>query len=211
MATQDDQPRPDLDAAIDAVVPSLTAVSEQAAADSLRRVRLALADDVPARASVGAWRWAGATVAIAGALLVVAFSRQWSPVEPTRVARVDEVPRAARLLPRSSPASPGPTVTPPAPAAPGRTPRATPPRVRAASVPAASASAAPSTAPRPDPLVALQRAVQQIPEETWTAALAGARAPVATPDVSLAPIVLAPLETPPILDTLAEPLAPGEP
>ncbi len=50
-ATQDDQPRPDLDGAIDAVVPSLTAVSDEAAAASLRRTRIALAEAVDRRRS----------------------------------------------------------------------------------------------------------------------------------------------------------------
>ena len=44
MVTPDDQPRPDLDAAVDAVLPSLTAVSDDAAAASLRRTRVALAE-----------------------------------------------------------------------------------------------------------------------------------------------------------------------
>ena len=49
MAMQDDQPRPDLDAAIDAVLPSLTAVSDDATAASLRRTRLALSAHADAR------------------------------------------------------------------------------------------------------------------------------------------------------------------
>ena len=41
--TETDQPRPDLDAAVDAMLPWLTAVCDDAAAASLRRTRIALA------------------------------------------------------------------------------------------------------------------------------------------------------------------------
>jgi hypothetical protein len=75
-------------------------------------------------------------------------------------------------------------------------------RVRAASAPAAEA------ARRPDPLVALVRAVQAIPEDAWARGTAAAE--VVAPDVTIAPIAIAPLETPALADAPAEPIAPGE-
>jgi hypothetical protein len=214
MSTPNDQPRPDLDAAIDAVVPSLTAVSDDAAARSLRRSRVALADDWPVGAAIGAWRWAVPVVAMTVAVLVVLLRLSWSPVEEPRVANVGrpEAPASARP----------PTVPPPAPApaAPQGTP-GRPERVASAE-PAAPqpdrrrgravrATSVPADAPRPDPLALLVRAVGTISEKTWTEVLARAEAPLAVPDVSLAPIVVAPFETPAIAETPADPVAPGEP
>jgi hypothetical protein len=74
-------------------------------------------------------------------------------------------------------------------------------------------SAVPTTpeSSRSDPLVALVRAVQQIPEDAWQRSTALAAQPVSVPEVSFSPIDVAPLETPPIADVSAEPLAPGEP
>src|SRR5688572_10966748 len=89
---QDDQPRPDLDAAIDTVLPSMTAVSDDTAAASLRRTRITLADAAPARAGVGAWRWAAAAIAMTVGVLVVSLWRPQSPVEAPRVAIVERRP-----------------------------------------------------------------------------------------------------------------------
>ena len=73
--SETDQPRPDLDAAIDAVLPSLTAVSGEAHAASLRRTRLALADGRERLRSgwpASPWRWAlPPAVALAVALIAV--------------------------------------------------------------------------------------------------------------------------------------------
>ena len=64
---------------------------------------------------------------------------------------------------------------------------------------------------RPDPLIALVRAVQRIPEDAWQRSAALAAEPAAVLDASLSPIEVAPLETPPIVDVSVDPLAPGEP
>jgi hypothetical protein len=77
-----------------------------------------------------------------------------------------------------------------------------------------AATSVPTVAPvpaRPDPLVALVRAVQQIPEDAWQRSVARADSPVAIPDVPLVPIDVPPLDTPPLGDQVADPLAPGEP
>jgi hypothetical protein len=76
-------------------------------------------------------------------------------------------------------------------------------------VPAQNVHAA--AAPAPDPLIALTQAVQAIPEEAWQAAQARVHAPLTVPDVSIDPLIVPPLVTPPIPDASDAPLAPGEP
>ena len=61
-------------------------------------------------------------------------------------------------------------------------------------------------ATRPDPLVALVRAVQAIPEDAWRRGTAGV-----DESVSIDPIVVAPIETPSLPDLTSDPVAPGEP
>ena len=82
---------------------------------------------------------------------------------------------------------------------------------RRRSVPVQATSAVPTTpeSSRPDPLVALVRAVQQIPGGRL-AAQHGARrsSPYPSPKSSVAPIDVAPLDTPPIADASAEPARP---
>jgi hypothetical protein len=198
---QDDQPRPDLDAAIDAVVPSLTAVSDETAAASLRRTRLALAEAAPRRAGAGAWRWAVPAIAMTTALAAVLL---WQPRATIDAPRE----RTANALPSTAPAplqaaAPGPMpsiAVPPRPVRPQRLARAT--RVDATSAP-------PVGVPGPDPLIALTRAVEQIPEDTWRA-IARAQAPLSTPELEIAPIVVEPLVTPPIADAPAAPSAEGD-
>ena len=192
---QGDQPRSDLDTAIDAVVPSLTIVGDAAAADSLRRTRTALAEG-RREGGLGAWRWAiPAAVMLAAAIAAGAW---WATVDgPTVVIRDDPPPAAPGPLPAAPP-----RIVAVAP---------TPPRVhsthlaRPARVEATSTTRADDT-PRPDPLAALVRAVQEIPEDAWRASVARADTPVAVPDIDLAPI-----DTPPLGDVLVEPIAPGEP
>jgi hypothetical protein len=210
--TENDQLRPDLDAAIDVAVSSLTAVSDDAAAASLRRTRIALADAAPARDGLGSWRWG---LVAAAALIVLASAL---------VLWRSRAPRPGSIVERR-PANPAIVATPPAPSAPMVAPlpvapqrvanAASPPRPagRRRSVPVQATSAAPTPpeSSRPDPLVALVRAVQQIPEDAWQRGTALASQPVSVPDVSFAPIDVAPLETPPIADASVEPLAPGEP
>ena len=193
MAINDDQPRPDLDAAVDAVLPSLTAVSDDAAAASLRRTRVALADAAPGREGAGVWRW-GLTV-VAAALIVLASSlASWRSRAPEPGSTVERRPANPAVV-ATPPAPSAPPVTP-VPVAPERVATAPPaPRSpgRRRSVPVQATSAVPTTpeSSRPDPLVALVRAVQAIPEDAWDAASAGT-------DVTLSPIAIAPLETPPI-------------
>jgi len=196
--TQDDQTRPDLDAALDAVVPALSAVSDEAAAASLRRTRIALAERAAAPDARG-WRWTMPAAAAVAAALVVAFVF-WPRTHPTEAPRV-AVRTAPAPAPRVLPSQPV-RVTPSASApAPFR-----PTRVARASQVAATSAPRPDESPRPDPLIALVRAVQAIPEEAWTRGTSAADA-----EVTIAPIVVAPIETPPLPDLSAEPVAPGEP
>jgi hypothetical protein len=193
--TDDDQPRPDLDAAIDAVLPSLTALGEAVIAGSLRRTRVALAANDGATPRAAAWGWGAAAAVLIVLASTLALWRDRAPEAPPVAAhRAAASPAEAKTRAHATPQKPARVE-----ATPSR-------RVRATSVP----PTAPPT-PTPDPLIALVRAVQDIPDETWTAAVARAEAPVAVLDLSIAPIVLAPLETPPIVDTPVEPLAPGEP
>jgi hypothetical protein len=210
----DDQRTPDLDAApdlddtIDATVRALTTVSDDAAAESLRRTRTALAEAAPRRAGLGPWRWAVPAVATATALVALAFWQPWAPVDAPRVVAVARPP-AASAPAASAATSPPPLSARPAPVAPravstrrlGPEPR----DVRATSVPATT----PAPTPAPDPLIALTRAVQEIPEDAWSA-MARAPEPLATPAFTIAPIVVAPLVTPPIADAPVEPLAEGD-
>jgi hypothetical protein len=200
---QDDQPRPDLDAAIDAVLPSLTSVSDEAIEASLRRTRAALAGTESRRAgTLGRWRWAfPAATAVVAAIAAIAAIGWWpaTPVESPRVVISDGPAPVtlAPLLPQTSVVV-SPVVTAPVPVAPSRIGRAT--RVAATSMTPVK------DAPRPDPLIALVRAVQAIPEAAWRAGVARVDSPVAVPEIELAPI-----DTPPVGDKSTEPIAPGEP
>lgn len=199
---QNDQPRPDLDAAIDGVIPSLTAVSEDTAAASLRRTRIALAETAPRRASAGAWRWAVPAVAFTTVLVVLML---WHPRAPSdaMLARIAGAqPSAAPApLPAARPTAVPPLAVPPRGVRPQRLAHG--PRVEATSAPPVDET------PRPDPLIALARAVQQIPEEAWSA-MARAQDPLTTPEFEIAPIVVPTLVTPPIADAPAAPLVEGD-
>jgi len=210
--TETDQPRPDLDAAVDAVLPSLTAVSDDAASVSLRRTRVALADAAPGREGAGAWRWGLAVVA--AALIVLASSLAlWRSRAPE-----------PGLTGERRPANPAVIATPPAPSAPPvasvpvapqrvatATPAPRPERRRSAPVQTSAVPTTPESS-RPDPLIALVRAVQEIPEDAWDRSLTQAAATLTVPPLMLDPIRVTPLQTPAITDTQpAEPIAPGEP
>jgi hypothetical protein len=200
-----DQPRqPDLDAAIDATVRSLTAVSDDAAADSLRRTRTALAERRDERTGP-AWRW-GFGAAAAAVVLALAAILLW----PRPSTRPPDVAAAPPRTPASTaaPSTPVATAAPATPDAP-RTPVSAaarrPQRVRATSIPAQAET------PAPDPLIGLVRAVQGIPDDAWRASLARAAAPVATSEVTVTSIDVAPIPTPPLGDLPIDSLAPGEP
>ena len=201
---QNDQPRPDLDAAIDAVIPSLTAVSDDAAAASLRRTRIALAETAQRRASAGAWRWAVPAVAFTTVLVVLML---WHPRAPSdaMLARIAGAqPSAAPApLPAARPTAVPPLAVPPRGVRPQRLAHG--PRVEATSAPPVDET------PRPDPLIALARAVQQIPEEAWQRSVANAEAPLAVADASVTPIDVTPLDTPSLDGGSAESVSPGEP
>jgi hypothetical protein len=211
--SENDQPRPDLDAAIDAVLPSLVAVSDEAHAASLRRTRLALADGRERLRSGWAtspWRWA-LPAAIAVAVALIALSAWWPKPPAGDGARVVVTAPAPPSRRTSVPLSPAPS-----PVAPERVASAEPVArrpERRRSVPVQATSAVPTTreSSRPDPLIALVRAVQRIPEDAWQRSTARAAEPAAVLDASLSPIVVAPLEMPPIADLSVDPLAPGEP
>jgi hypothetical protein len=194
--TQDDQ-RPDLDAALDAVIPSITAMSDEAVTASLRRTRIALAEQGASAGSHG-WRWA-MPAAAAVAVAIVAAVVFW-PRMP-----VSEAPRGAvkTLAPAPGPLPATPPRVAPFASAPKRVP---PARLARAPQVAATSAPKPDEAPRPDPLIALVRAVQAIPEDAWRRGTSAADAPV-----TIDPIVVAPLETPPLPDLSPEPVAPGEP
>jgi hypothetical protein len=211
--THDDPTRPDLDAAIDAVVPSLTEVSDDAVAASMRRTRVALAGEaVPAAvgpaASSTAWSWRLAAAAVVLAVGVFAISL-W-PRSTPRVPVVASAPPTAPAVTAAPPAiAPAPLAATPeaAPAVAVATPRRR--RVPRVDEPVRAASAAPATpARRPDPLIALVRAVQAIPEDAWARGTTVTE--MATPDVAIDSIAIAPLETPVITDAPAEPIAPGD-
>jgi hypothetical protein len=199
--TQDDQRSTDLDAALDAVIPSLTAVDDDAAAQSLRQTRIALAEGRRAADGPGAWRW-GLTAA-AAAIVLAAAAMVWQ-------GRTPDTPRTA-----TAPRTPAPAVAPVTPIAqapPERvvtaapTPRAAarrPNPVRATSV------ESDTPGPKPDPLIALVRAVQQIPEDAWSRSVARANSPVIVQDVTVTSIDVTPLASP--ADVAIEPFAPGEP
>jgi hypothetical protein len=201
----DDQPRPpDLDAAIDATVRSLTAVSDDAAADSLRRTRIALAEAAPAAGGFGTWRW---VVPVAALIVAALVARAWWPgstPDAPRIAVVDERPRPAATAPAPSPSMQTTPAIPVAPAPAAQTRRLATSRVAATSAPAVE-----DRRPIEDPLIALTRAVQEIPEDAWSA-MARAQEPLATPELETGPIVVPPLVTPPIADAPAEPLAEGD-
>jgi len=204
--TETDQPRPDLDAAVDAVLPSLTAVSDDHAAASLRRTRVALADAAPGREGAGAWRWGLAAVAAALIVLAssLAFWRGRAPEPGSTVERRPANPAVVATPPAPSapPAAPGP-VAPERVATASRAPRS-PGRRRNVAVQATSALPTTPESSRPDPLIALVRAVQAIPEDAWARGVAGT-------DVTISPIAIAPLETPPIPDVAPEWPTAGEP
>lgn len=205
--TQDDQTRPDLDAALDAVIPSLTAVDDDAAATSLRRTRIALAEQTASSSARGwGWTWPAAA-AVAGAIVAaVVFWPRAGEIETPRVAVKPTAP-APVVLP-SEPVRVAPSV----PAAPQVEPtRIGPPRVARTPQVAATTAPRPDVPPRPDPLVALVRAVQRIPESAWTRTVTEADAPLAVSDVPIASIDVSPLDTPALPGTVNEPVAPGEP
>jgi hypothetical protein len=193
---QDDQ-RPELDAALDAVIPSLTAVDDDAAAASLRRTRSALADGTAASTSARGWDWTWPAIAAVAAAIVAAvvFWPRTHAIDTPRVAVASPAPAPAVL-----PASPAP-VSPIAPAP----PRVRPTRVARTPQVAATSAPRPDETPRPDPLIALVRAVQAIPEDAWQ------RGTSADAPVTVDPLVVAPIETPPLPDLAPEPVAPGEP
>ena len=201
--TNDDQ-RPDLDAAIDAVIPSLTAVDDDTATASLRRTRIALADTAPRRTGIATWRWAAPVALVATVLVAVSL---WWPR-----THVIDTPRVA--VNRTAPA-PAPAVLPAA--RPSVSPIVVPPRVIRSERPAPTALVEARTArradgtPRPDPLVALVQAVQEIPETAWARTVTHADAPLAVSDVPVASIDVTPLDTPALPGTVNEPIAPGEP
>jgi hypothetical protein len=186
--TENDQPRPDLDAALDVALPSLTAMSDETVAVSLRRTRTALADAAPQ--PTGRWRWGmvGATAALTVAVGWLAFGPNRG-ADPERSAGA--VPPAALLDGR--------------PIALATTSPARAPEAVRLSIDTAR------PARRPDPLLALMNAVQAIPDEAWDRGVALVQAPVTVAQVSLEPIAIAPLETPPITDAPAASVAPGEP
>lgn len=204
----DDQPRPDLDTAVDAVVAALTAVSDDTVAASLRRALAARSD--ARRAS--AWGWGLAATATAGVIVLVSLV-PWQPQAPAPTAIVERRPATPAVVTTPS-AQPAPQIAPVPvapervasgePAAPRRDRRRTPP-VHATSTPAVAA-----VAPRPDPLVALVRAVRDIPEEAWNESLSRADSPVSVPDVAINPILVPELVTPPIADPSADANAPGD-
>ena len=205
----DDQPRPDLDAAIDAVVPALTDVSHEAVIDSLRRTRVALSE-ARGDASAFTWRWrvAGA-VALTIVLVAVAIWRR--PATPG--AEVASTARPAAPVVATAPreAAPAPTASAPASPAASQVARSAPAARRARRLPdpvRATSTPAPEPARRPDPLAALVAAVQAIPEDAW--ARASAPTDVVSPEVTIAPIAIAPLETP-ALSEASGPATPGEP
>ncbi len=217
----DDQPRPDLDAAIDAVVPSLTAVSDDAAANSLRRTRVALSGDGSGRErgdrAQFVWRWAIPAAAVAAAAIAAVAVWAGALAEGPVVTVGESRPVAPAAGTSAGSAA---IHEPPTPAAAPRTASrdgrveshtARTDRRRDDRMPTARAAEPVARAPRPDPLAALVRAADSIPEEAWAAGIDPARAQLVLPDVPLTAIADAPLETPPILDTPAEPVAPGEP
>jgi hypothetical protein len=204
MAIDDDLPRPDLEAAIDTVLPSLTAVSDDTVAASLRRTRAALADAAPAGDGLGSWRW-GVAAATAALVMLALWVSLWHRRAPQPESIVERRPASPAVVE---------TAPVPVPVAPERvasaavTPR---PSGRRRSVPVQATSAI-STAPESshsDPLVALMRAMQEIPEDAWNESMARTNAPIDVAELSVAPIVVAPLVTPPIAD--APPPVQGEP
>jgi hypothetical protein len=203
MATEDDQPRPDLDAAIDAVVPSLTAISDDTTADSLRQTRNALARDgerLRHRSSAAAWRWAlAATSAAAAAVLAIAAVVTLRPGQQSRAALIGR-PLPAAVAAAAQPRVEGMRLDPPVVVR--RVTSRPSPAVRATSI--AVNAPAPASPPHRDPLAAIVRAVQAIPEEAWARAAAAS-------DGFVPPLATAPLETPAITDPPIEPVAPGEP
>ena len=199
----DDQPRPDLDAAVDAVAAALTAVDDDAVATSLRRTRSALADATPARGGWSAWRWA---VPVAALVLAALAARAWWPPavdDPPRIA-VNERPR-----PAAPPIPPSPDGRP-AIATRSAT-QAVEPRRLARSRVAATSAPVTAESPRRDPLEALVAAVQAIPADAWRAGVARASAPLAAAEMAVPPIHVSPIATPPLGDLPAEPFVPGEP
>jgi len=208
MATQDDQPRPDLDAALDAVLPTLSAVGDERTAASLRRTRLALADQrgrLRSGWTASPWRWAlPAAVALTVALIAVSawLSRTPGGDGPRVVVTVPS--------PTSAPLSPAPSTAAPSVPAPRQV---EPTQVARAGRVTATSAPPPIDAPRPrpDPVLVLARALEAIPESAWDEAMARATAPIGVAELSVAPIVVAPLVTPPIADAPPAPPIQGEP
>lgn len=205
--TENDQPRPDLDAAVDAMLPWLTAVSDDAAAASLRRTRIALAagrERLRGGSPASRWRWAlpAAVTLVAGAIAAFAF---W-PKAPAGggpqvvVKTVAPASAAAPLSPAASPVAPSVS-------APGQVVRR---RLARASRVAAATRLDDALRAQPDPVLALARALEAIPETAWNEAMAKTSAPIGAAELSVAPIVVPPLVTPPITDPPAPPVQ-GEP
>ena len=207
--SETDQPRPDLDAAMDAVLPSLSAVGDERTAASLRRTRATLADGrgrLRSGWTASPWRWAlPAAVALAVALIAVSA---WWPKTPA-----GDGPRvvAKAPAPTSEPLSPAPSTIAPERLATAESGAARPVRRHSVRVEATSTMPTTPESPRPDPLVALVRAVQEIPEEAWNESVARASAPIGVAELSVASIEVAPLVTPPIADALPSPPVQGEP
>jgi hypothetical protein len=209
--TEKNQPRSDLDAAVDAVLPSLTAVSDDDAAASLRRTRIALAETRSSHGLSG-WRWGLAAAAAAVIVLALAL---WHTKVPEPGSTADRRPANPAILapPLASSAPP----VAPAPIAPRRVAAAAAPapraeRRRSVPVTATSAPRSSDTPPtRADPVLALARALEALPESAWNEAMARTSAPIGAAELSVAPIVVAPLVTPPIADAPPAPPVQGEP
>ena len=175
---------------------------------------MALADAAPGREGAGAWRWGLA--AVAAALIVLASSLAlWRSRAPEPGSTVERRPANPAVV--ATPPAPSAPPVAPVPVAPERVATAAPaprPPGRRRSVPVQATSAVPTTpeSSRPDPLIALVRAVQADSRRTpGSAARRSPQRPCPCPKSRFAPIDVAPLETPPIADASAEPLAPGEP
>jgi hypothetical protein len=207
MSAHDDQPRPALDAAIDAALPALTALSDQVVAASLRQTRGALAganERLRSGALTSRRRWvmpAAATVAAVVAVIVTALLRG-APSQPAPLALRPAAPTLPLLAPRtSSVVSATAHVVPPV----------RPTRVSGGGPGRAVGPATAKVGPRRDPLEALVAAMQAIPADDWHNALGRAASPVVTPEVSIPPIHVSPIATAPLGDLPAERFVPGEP
>jgi hypothetical protein len=211
MSTLDDQPRPDFDAAIDAVVLSLSAVSDDAAAASLRRTRVALAERTREPRRIGIGRVAVAAAAIAAVTLAAVALWRDAPLEQPRVAVAEPrpaAPAAAAPLPTAAPRVSATAIPPAAPTSvrPGRLAGAA---MRAPEPPERSPGVIGT--PVPDRIADLIRVVQAIPEDAWSASRARVENPVVVAEVPVAPIAVAAIDTPRVGTLPADEYTPGEP